>query len=242
MTASVMAVGDGTAWLATDSLFWRVSDETPSGYGSKFMVLPKINAVVFPGDNTLFSAYVYMALHCHNIADTDALVEKLPSIGKSAWDYMMEHDFASDDVMKPQMVTVVAPGQALMAMSDSGFQPRRLPAKARLPNAFAVGPHLDDDAGPGGLRTERFNGDQKIVHFMRRLKAETTSNIGGQIQRARITTTGIETAVIGDLDAPDAQPPQPPAQPTAPAAGAKVGRNAPCPCGSGRKAKRCCQG
>ena len=54
--------------------------------------------------------------------------------------------------------------------------------------------------------------------------------IGGYVTRATITQDGIALSHIGDLEADKA--------PTAPSR--KIGRNEPCPCGSGRKAKRCC--
>lgn len=84
------------------------------------------------------------------------------------------------------------------------------------------------------------------AHEMATLSAllRAASELGPSNRRAR-STSGVEPRVEVVIDVPEpleeAPPPASPRGPT-PSPTPKVGRNAPCPCGSGRKHKRCCLG
>lgn len=55
-----------------------------------------------------------------------------------------------------------------------------------------------------------------------------------------LTLAGMATVESGPLHERDTSP-RDVAKPVSRRAGPRVGRNDPCPCGSGRKAKRCCR-
>jgi hypothetical protein len=104
------------------------------------------------------------------------------------------------------------------------------------------------------------------LRTLARLQNENQSPIGGDIVRHEITRDGVSMSTAGFLPPvdreghrvnfyqgsevlervtepspiPAAGTPPKPAQPPHASTGAKISRNAPCPCGSGRKAKRCC--
>jgi hypothetical protein len=52
--------------------------------------------------------------------------------------------------------------------------------------------------------------------------------------------SAIKATLAKRLAASAQSPPSPPTQPVTPTPAARPGRNHPCPCGSGRKFKRCC--
>jgi hypothetical protein len=122
--------------------------------------------------------------------------------------------------------------------------------------------------GAFATRASRPPDDANAFNMMQAMRAQNPeSRMGGDVVRWTVTRDGLATRVIGTLPPMDErggdgdferdgkvlEPGAPfqvftqftatsePSAP-APAAGAKVGRNAPCPCGSGRKAKRCCHG
>ena len=227
MTAIVWHIGHTETTVATDTRNWRSIDDTPGDLSSKMIPLGAFNAVIAGGTWGYMMAHVTARVIGLGFRDLDDLKDGLPHIINNVWKEFRER--AEDYDFDPDLCVIwlLGPGCAWLYSNDRDFQPIKLPE----------GLWCDPDIAPNGSCKvgEAFRGDEHLVDIMRRQREKRARPsgypIGGPVTRARISRDGIALAQIGDLEA-DAQPVEP---------ARKVGRNEPCPCGSGRKAKRCCQ-
>jgi hypothetical protein len=193
--------------------------------------LVSLNAVLAGGTWTGVMHKVVARIVVGNFYDVVDLRKKLPSIIRECWsEFLLE---AEELEINPDLCVffLFEQGRAWLLGQRKKFEPVPLPA------GLWCDPPINDD---GGCKVEQtFRGDAHMVEIMRQQRAtrEKASgfSIGGYVTRATITSDGIALARIGDLEEPAAAS-QTTTKPTR-----KVGRNEPCPCGSGRKAKRCCQ-
>jgi len=227
MTGTVLNLTPTEAVVASDTLTWNKHTARDNGRASKLYPLPHLNAVLTGGNPIqVIGDTVGEILKCRH-RTLDALRADLPTIMADAYGALVDPVCACSFVL-------VAPGRAWLYQSDDGF------GEMAFPRGLYTDPTLDGD----GARRERYGGDDHAMRLMRRMRDEAARNIGGQVTRLRLTSAGMDTAIIGDLDATDPPPTQPAtahAHALSPGGAAKVGRNQLCPCGSGRKAKRCCQ-
>jgi uncharacterized protein YecA (UPF0149 family) len=97
-----------------------------------------------------------------------------------------------------------------------------------------------------GTLARRFNGDESYLHlvpkvvraYMHYLKKRTTLQDIAEIEETVASLEEKFSAAVKDVKKADRIPDEPPAEQLVKAA--KVGRNDPCPCGSGKKYKKCC--
>ena len=238
MTSLIFSVGQNETILATDTLVTSPERES-RGHQSKWLVLPHVNAVVIAGDNRRFGSIVYHDMLMSRVDGIDDLISRVGPMVRRR-DKETEAMCGDRGVhYEEQKVWIFTPGRAWGCLKEFGYEPKQWPEKLMQPNGFMVDP---DPRGGNAVYPGSLKGDRHIITLMHEQRAKTDKGIGGKIQRIRITHRGLETSVIGDLDAP-AQTPEPlPQRSSAPTTAAKPSRNAPCPCGSGHKAKRCCHG
>ncbi|MCB2193350.1 MAG: SEC-C domain-containing protein, partial [Deltaproteobacteria bacterium] len=103
--------------------------------------------------------------------------------------------------------------------------------------------HLKEGIGLRGygqkdpLREYQREGYEMFAQMVERIKSETV----GALMRVQIASEEDVQALAPEEDIPLAYSGGEAAQPeTAQREGKKVGRNDPCPCGSGKKYKKCC--
>lgn len=224
MTATVLNVTRGETVIAADSVVWHMDDDRENGRMGKLYPLPLYNAVLCGGNPVAVILDVVHEVYGGGYDSLDGLRRALPGIMAWAYDRQREQRCGC-------LFVLATAGRAWLYKNDNGF------AEMPIPPDLYVDPALDGST----VRPEPFGGDDHIMNLLWRTRHETDRHVGGVVNRIRINSNGMEIASIGDMGAPSAQPPRPPAERHASAVGPKVGRNALCPCGSGRKAKRCCK-
>ena len=233
MSAVAWNIAPSTTTVAADSRWWDSVDNAPGGLVGKMYPLPAFNAVLAGGTWAEVVREVVSQVTARGFSDVDDLRGQLPGIIADAWERFQ--DDATDYGLAPDLCVfwLLTAGKGWLLGNDNGFDP--IP----LPEGLWCDPEIHD----GGCKVgEPFKGDDQLVQIVRRQRAKREKPsghpIGGYVTRATITRDGIDLKRIGDLEQPGDAPAA--SNPSVGLSNRKVGRNDPCPCGSGRKAKKCC--
>lgn len=227
MTGIIWNITPSTTTIAADSRWWDAVANAPGALVGKLYPLPAFNAVLAGGTWAGMVQRVISDLTGRGFEGADDLRARLPGIIRGSWEEFCDeaehHGLTEPDLCVFWLCTA---GRAWLLGNDNGFEP------IALPQGLWADPPVADD-GASQVR-EPFRGDKHLVDLMRLQREDREKpsgyNIGGPVTRATITRDGIALAHICDLES-DAERSEP---------ARKVGRNEPCPCGSGRKSKRCC--
>jgi len=250
MTAEIFDIQGERTVLALDTLVTRSMERDQMGYAAKLFPLAHVNAVLGCTPYSYITRNVVADALARSVADIAELRSNIQeALQVHAHDFFNEvgpaHGLDFHELSTSCSMALAVPGDVYVFMQDWDYKP--LPV-SRARKRCMVDPPLDGSADfPGGVRD-----DDHLLHLMRRQRAESGKGIGGRCIKAMVSRDGIDIRDIGDVEQEPGQDGgaataakasrQPERRTVVPAqrTGAKVGRNDPCPCGSGRKAKKCC--
>jgi len=249
MTSIIHHDEPGASHVYTDSAVRNRVTGEPRGYTAKAAALPHVNAIFTGCGHPWINRYVMSRVLCHHVDDFRDMGVRLRNCLREARDEFVKVAAEEGEELGPDgpaaMCMLAIPGQTIAFNPDQNF--KAIP----LPRAVWVDPWVEGEA--------RFTGasipdDEAAADLMRKARADNPErHIGGPCVRYTVKPGGIEVVTVGAAEGeptgayrritdPENAPRENGAAATArPQRGrAKPGRNDPCPCGSGRKFKRCC--
>jgi len=255
MTSDIIYHRGNTTYRYCDTLLSTWPELEPQGHITKVVPLPHVNAVFeTTAWNGLSARLTESVLHTFPVYEFSELLEKMKHQFRAcvhefipiAESNGFEFDFA-DNGEPDVLIGFDRPGETWVIVASFDYEPMRLP-KQRV----WVDPSVH---GSTSIEGGHIPDDEAAVDLMRKARAENPNiKVGGSCIRSAVSPEGIDIRIVGNVDFEPTgayrriiDPNNAPRHEAAAAATArpqrgraKPGRNDPCPCGSGRKAKRCC--
>jgi len=230
----------------------------PMGYCAKAAPIPQVNAVFVGCGHPWINQRIASHILFHHLMDFHDLVVKiqrhLPVFRAQFLDFAASKgvDIRLDQVSAS--CSLVSPGKTVTLVPQLDFK------AVSLPGGVWVDPCI---RGQGQCDGASIQDDEAAADVMRKAGADNPErHIGGPCVRYTVKPDGIDVVTVGAADgeptgayrritdpdnapAPAAHERRAPGEwqvprPSAGRGRGKPGRNDSCPCGSGRKAKRCC--